>query len=49
MATVHPTVYPSDMPPILAHQESSYEYSKLYSIHWLNKKGERHARRDPSS
>ena len=26
MATVYPTVYPNDMPPMLARQEPSYEY-----------------------
>jgi hypothetical protein len=35
MATVYPTVYPSDMPPMLARQEPSYEYIYIYKASLL--------------
>jgi hypothetical protein len=34
MATVNPTVYPRDMPPILARQETSYEYIRPHYCVW---------------
>jgi hypothetical protein len=34
MATVYPAVYPSDMPPILACQEPSYEYIRPHYCVW---------------
>ncbi len=34
MATVYPTVYPNDMPPILARQEPSYKYIRPFCCIW---------------